>query len=108
MDLDPAVSSDDGEQTEDKAFAADGEQVEDDAVAADSARIEDDAVVDEGERAVDRDETEEERLWDVGYDDSNVYEYECLDCGVIVVAESHPTGCPTCDAAMRNRAMPIE
>ena len=84
MDLDRTVSSDDGDRTEDNAVDADGEGT------------------------LDRDDSEKERLWDVGYDDSNVYEYECLDCGVIVVAESHPAGCPTCDAAMRNRAMPIE
>ncbi|WP_255168407.1 rubrerythrin-like domain-containing protein [Natrononativus amylolyticus] len=48
------------------------------------------------------------RLWDVGYESAGEVEYECLDCGLVVVADDHPLTCPTCDAALRNRSMPIE
>lgn len=48
------------------------------------------------------------RLWDCGYDASTDTEYECLDCGVIIVADAHPGDCPTCAAALRNRSMPME
>lgn len=60
---------------------------------------------DEGDRSSEADETS---LWDVGYESSDETEYECLDCGVIVVARDHPLTCPTCDATLRNRSMPIE
>lgn len=53
-------------------------------------------------------ETDEHAFWDAGYEPSDEAEYECLDCGVIVVATEHPLTCPTCDATLRNRSMPIE
>jgi len=37
-----------------------------------------------------------------------VDEYECFNCGEIVVAASNPGSCPECAAGMRNRRYPIE
>jgi len=34
--------------------------------------------------------------------------YECLVCGKIVKAESHPGDCPECDGEFQNRAMSLE
>lgn len=48
------------------------------------------------------------RVWDVGYDPGGTSEYECLRCGELVLAESHPGGCPQCDSTLRNRSMPFE
>jgi len=56
-------------------------------------------------------ETEEQshtRVRDVGYDPDTASEYECLDCGELIVAESHPGSCPQCGSTPRNRSMPCE
>ncbi|WP_436924125.1 rubrerythrin-like domain-containing protein [Halosimplex amylolyticum] len=34
--------------------------------------------------------------------------YECLVCGTIVEAESHPGDCTECDGEFQNRAMSLE
>lgn len=34
--------------------------------------------------------------------------YECLDCGEVVTDTSHPGGCPSCDAELRNVGTPLE
>lgn len=34
--------------------------------------------------------------------------YECLRCGELVEAESHPVACPECGGAMQNRANSLE
>jgi rubrerythrin len=48
------------------------------------------------------------RVWDVGYDPDTASEYECLDCGELIIAESHPGNCPQCGSTPRNRSMPCE
>jgi rRNA maturation endonuclease Nob1 len=48
------------------------------------------------------------RTRDPDYDADEDYEYECLTCGGIVRASSHPGGCDDCGSAMRNRGMPYE
>ena len=48
------------------------------------------------------------RVWDIGYDPEGTSEYECLRCGELVLAESHPGDCPQCDSVLRNRSMPFE
>jgi rubrerythrin len=57
-----------------------------------------------------RDEVEsgENRVWDVGYDPDAASEYECLDCGELLVARSHPGSCPQCGSTPRNRSMSFE
>lgn len=45
---------------------------------------------------------------DVEYDAAADYEYECLSCGTVVTADSHPGDCPDCDATYRNRNVPLE
>ncbi|WP_207591846.1 rubrerythrin-like domain-containing protein [Halomontanus rarus] len=35
-------------------------------------------------------------------------EYECLQCGKIVGAETHPGSCPDCDGEFQNRAKSLE
>ncbi|MGM0605313.1 MAG: rubrerythrin-like domain-containing protein [Halobacteriota archaeon] len=49
-----------------------------------------------------------DRLWDSGYDNSTATAYECLDCGKVILEESHPGACPVCGGGLRNRSMPIE
>jgi rubrerythrin len=34
--------------------------------------------------------------------------YECLNCGRIVEADSHPGACPECDGEFQNRAKSLE
>lgn len=34
--------------------------------------------------------------------------YECLNCGTIVTAESHPGECHDCGGGFQNRAMSLE
>jgi rubrerythrin len=34
--------------------------------------------------------------------------YECLDCGRVVEAASHPGRCPACGSELRNRETPLE
>lgn len=58
-------------------------------------------------RSIRTDDGDTGRLWDSGYNAGSDAEYECLDCGVIIVADAHPGDCPTCAAALRNRSMPI-
>jgi rubrerythrin len=53
-------------------------------------------------------ETRDSRVRDVGYDPDTASEYECLDCGELLVAESHPGSCPQCGSTPRNRSMPCE
>ena len=53
-------------------------------------------------------ETTDNRVWDVDYDPDAVSEYECLDCGELVLAASHPGSCPQCGSTPRNRSMPFE
>lgn len=45
---------------------------------------------------------------DVEYESSATYQYECLHCGDVVDAESHPGDCPGCGVSYRNRNMPLE
>jgi rubrerythrin len=35
-------------------------------------------------------------------------EYECLQCGTIVEAETHPGECPDCGGDFQNRAKSLE
>lgn len=35
-------------------------------------------------------------------------EYECLQCGKIVTAETHPGKCPDCGGEFQNRAKSLE
>ena len=48
------------------------------------------------------------RTWDCGYDPTLRAEYECLDCGELLLARGHPGDCPRCGSVLRNRTMPIE
>ena len=48
------------------------------------------------------------RTWDCGYDPTRRAEYECLDCGEVLLTRGHPGGCPRCGSVLRNRTMPIE
>ncbi|MFP8954258.1 rubrerythrin-like domain-containing protein [Natrialbaceae archaeon A-arb3/5] len=41
------------------------------------------------------------------YDPAGPSEYECLNCGAVVTVET-PSGCPTCNGTLRNRAFPME
>lgn len=45
---------------------------------------------------------------DVEYDTEGEYEYECLQCGDVIVAVSHPGECSDCGGTLRNRGMPYE
>ena len=45
---------------------------------------------------------------DVEYESDADSEYECMECGAIVRADSHPGTCADCGNAMRNRRMPYE
>ncbi|MHC3436737.1 rubrerythrin-like domain-containing protein [Natrialbaceae archaeon A-gly3] len=42
------------------------------------------------------------------YDPTAESDYECHQCGEVVVATSFPGDCPNCGATFRNRAMPME
>ena len=59
-------------------------------------------------RPTEETETTENRVWDIGYAPDTVSEYECLDCGELILAESHPGSCPQCGSTPRNRSMPFE
>ncbi|PSP64320.1 hypothetical protein BRC77_04105 [Halobacteriales archaeon QH_8_64_26] len=52
-------------------------------------------------------ETREPRAWDVGYDPEAVSEYDRLDCGALLVAQSQPGQLPTVwlDAAQPTDAL---
>ncbi|WP_135828805.1 rubrerythrin-like domain-containing protein [Halorussus halobius] len=45
---------------------------------------------------------------DVDYDSDEERAYECLACGTILRAASHPGTCSDCGTAMRNRRTPLE
>lgn len=45
---------------------------------------------------------------DVPGDPESESTYECLRCGKIVVAETHPGACPACGGTVQNRAMSLE
>lgn len=45
---------------------------------------------------------------DPDYDSDDEYRYECLWCGTLVSAVSHPGDCSDCGTAFRNRRMPYE
>ncbi|QPV65151.1 rubrerythrin-like domain-containing protein [Halosimplex litoreum] len=45
---------------------------------------------------------------DVADDAETKSTYECLVCGTIVKAESHPGECSECDGEFQNRAMSLE
>ncbi|QLG63657.1 rubrerythrin-like domain-containing protein [Halorarum salinum] len=47
-------------------------------------------------------------MFDVPTDEGVESAYECLQCGTIVTADSHPGQCPDCGAEMQNRAMSLE
>ncbi len=53
-------------------------------------------------------ETMDNRVRDIGYDPDTASEYECLACGELILAESHPGSCPQCGSTPRNRSMPFE
>jgi magnesium transporter len=63
---------------------------------------------DETTKPTETTETTEGRVGDVGYDPEAASEYECLACGELLVAASHPGSCPQCGATPRNRSMPSE
>lgn len=35
-------------------------------------------------------------------------QYECLECGEIIEADSHPVECPECECGMQKRANSLE
>lgn len=41
-------------------------------------------------------------------EESSESKYECLQCGNIVEAESHPGDCPECGGGVQDRAVPLE
>jgi len=45
---------------------------------------------------------------DVEYDSDEKRAYECLKCGTILRADSHPGTCSDCGTDMRNRRTPLE
>ena len=45
---------------------------------------------------------------DVPDESDDEAEYECLECGHVVTAETHPGECPECGGEMQNRAMSLE
>ncbi|WP_436932415.1 rubrerythrin-like domain-containing protein [Halosimplex halobium] len=45
---------------------------------------------------------------DIADDTETQSTYECLVCGNIVRADSHPGECPDCDGGFQNRAMSLE
>lgn len=45
---------------------------------------------------------------DVEYEIAATYDYECLRCGDVIAADSHPGDCEDCGASYRNRNMPLE
>ena len=47
-------------------------------------------------------------MYDAPDDTGTESTYECLQCGTIVTASSHPGSCPECGAEMQNRAMSLE
>lgn len=47
-------------------------------------------------------------MYDVPTDPEVEAKYECLKCGEIVEADSHPVACPECGCAMQNRANSLE
>ncbi|QLG28893.1 rubrerythrin-like domain-containing protein [Halorarum halophilum] len=47
-------------------------------------------------------------MHDVPNDSATESAYECLNCGTIVTATSHPGPCPECGEEMQNRAMSLE
>lgn len=47
-------------------------------------------------------------MYEIVTDANDGAEYECLNCGHIVVAESHPGDCPECDGGMVGRSVSLE
>jgi len=47
-------------------------------------------------------------MYDLDDDPETPSTYECLGCGAIVTAETHPGDCPDCGGAFQNRAMSLE
>lgn len=47
-------------------------------------------------------------MHDAAEDPDRPSTYECLQCGEIVTAETHPGDCPECGDVMQNRAMSLE
>jgi len=45
---------------------------------------------------------------DIANEAESTSTYECLVCGDIVKAESHPGACSECDGEYQNRAMSLE
>jgi len=47
--------------------------------------------------------------YDIEHDTSEISsKYECLQCGTIVEAETHPGECPECGGDFQNRAKSVE
>lgn len=47
-------------------------------------------------------------MYDLDDDPTTPSEYECLGCGDIVTADTHPGDCPECGTGFQNRAMSLE
>jgi rubrerythrin len=46
---------------------------------------------------------------DIEHDTSTIAsDYECLQCGLIATAETHPETCPKCGGDFQNRAKSLE
>lgn len=45
---------------------------------------------------------------DVTPDPDAKREYECFECGTILITDDNPVTCPDCHGQMRNRGTPIE
>ena len=47
-------------------------------------------------------------MHDIADDPDRQSTYECLQCGTIVVADSHPGDCEGCGGVMQDRAKSLE
>lgn len=47
-------------------------------------------------------------MHDVPSEGDSETKYECLDCGTVVVRDSHPGSCADCGGIFQNRAMSLE
>jgi hypothetical protein len=45
---------------------------------------------------------------DIPGDPATVSTYECLGCGELITADSHPGECANCGGVVQNRAMSLE
>lgn len=47
-------------------------------------------------------------MYDLADDPTTPSHYECLGCGSLVVADTHPGTCDDCGGTFQNRAMSLE